>query len=112
MKNNDCVFCKIANKEIPVNFIHESENFVVFPDKSPVTKGHCLIVSKKHFTNLLDLPNLLANELVEVIKNVAESKLKNDATGFNIKINNFPDAGQVVMHFHTHLIPRKKGDSL
>ena len=56
---DDCIFCKIVNKEIPVKMIYENDNFIAFPDAAPQIKGHCLIVSKKHFVNSLDMPATL-----------------------------------------------------
>lgn len=110
MEQKDCVFCRIAEGKLEVDRIEESKNFLAFPDKNPRTKGHTLIIPKKHFVNILDLPSALGSELIDIIKRVAEKKLREGATGFNLGMNNFPDAGQVVMHAHIHLIPRKKGD--
>jgi len=99
MEEGDCVFCKIVNGEI-----------VAFPDANPKVEGHCLIVSKKHFANVMDMPASLGGELIDAIKSVAEIKLKEGAEGFNLVMNNSPSAGQIVMHAHVHLLPRKKGD--
>ncbi|MEM4625330.1 MAG: HIT domain-containing protein [Candidatus Pacearchaeota archaeon] len=109
---DDCIFCKIAKKEIKSEFIYESDNFFVINDIKPKSPGHCLIISKKHFVNLLDLPASFGIELMDVVKVVAEKRLKEGAEGFNLMINNFPAAGQVVMHSHIHLIPRKSEDNL
>ena len=83
------------------------------PDANPVTEGHSLVISKKHFKNTLDLPLSLGAELLDCIKNTA-MKILNDteAEGFNIINNNFESAGQAVLHVHYHVIPRKKGDGL
>lgn len=110
MANEDCIFCKIARGEIPTKIILESENFIAFPDKNPKTDGHTLIVSKKHFVNMIDLPADLASEIVGMVKNIFEIRQKQGAEGFNLVMNNFPAAGQVVMHAHLHFLPRKKGD--
>ncbi len=107
---SDCIFCKIAKGEIKTEIIYENDNFVVFPDANPKVEGHCLVVPKKHFANILDLPQSLGSELIEAIKGVAEIKLKQGAQGFNIVQNNGKMAGQVVEHIHFHLLPRKKGD--
>ena len=107
----DCIFCKIAKKEIPSKIIYENDNFVAFPDINPKVKEHTLIVTKKHFVNTLDLPESLGSELLEIIKNVAGKFLKEkDIEGFNIVQNNFPAAGQIVMHTHFHFLPRRKDD--
>lgn len=105
-----CTFCRIARKEIPVQIIYESDNFLVFPDANPRITGHCLIIPKKHFANILELPLTLGSELLDVIKNVAEIKLKEGFEGFNLIQNNFNAAGQIVMHSHIHFFPRKKDD--
>ena len=107
---DDCVFCKIVKGEIPCEKIWEDDSFIAFPDANPQVEGHCLIVSKKHFANIMDLPASLGGELVDVIKAVAEKKLKEGFDGFNLVMNNFKSAGQGVPHAHIHLLPRKKGD--
>ena len=66
----DCIFCKIARKEIKVKIIEESDNFLAFPDANPKVERHTLIISKKHFSNIVDLPALLGNELLDMIKKV------------------------------------------
>lgn len=109
---SECIFCKIAKKSIPVEIVYESKNFIAFPDKNPKTRGHTLIIPKKHFVNLVDLPEVLGGELLETIKRVAEIRFKEGMHGFNIIINNGEAAGQAVMHSHVHLIPRKKGEKV
>ena len=106
----DCIFCKIAKKEISSEIIFENDNFIAFLDANQKVLGHTLIVPKKHFVNILDLPSNLASEMFDLIKKIAEKRLKEGYEGFNLVMNNFPAAGQAVMHTHVHLIPRKKGD--
>ena len=108
----ECIFCKIASKEVPKEFEHESENFMCFPDINPTGPGHTLIVPKKHFVNMMDLPATLGNELMDCIKKIAEMKFKEGFEGFNIVVNNGEAAGQLVFHTHIHLVPRKKGDEV
>jgi len=110
MAKDDCVFCKIARKEIPVKLVYESENFIAFLDVHPKVKGHTLIIPKKHFVNIIDLPSDLGSELLDVIKRVFEIRQEEGAEGFNLIMNNFPAAGQLVIHAHLHFLPRKKGD--
>lgn len=107
-EEKDCVFCKIARKEIKVKIVEESDNFLAFPDANPKVEGHTLIISKKHFVNLLELSALLGNELLDIIKKVG-LRYKQD---FNVVVNTGKEAGQLVMHFHLHILPRKKGDGL
>ena len=68
-KKEECIFCRIARKEIKQEIIEETENFLAFPDANQRTKGHTLIVPKRHFVNLLDMPASLGNELLDVVEN-------------------------------------------
>lgn len=107
----DCVFCKIAEGEIASEKIYENNNFFSTLDASPKVEGHTLVISKKHFENILDLPKMLGPELLDCIKETAIILMKKyDAEGFNVINNNFEVAGQVVKHVHFHILPRKKGD--
>ena len=109
--SENCIFCSIAKKEIKGEIVYESENFVAFPDIHPKTTGHTLIIPKKHYTNLIDLPESLGSELLDTLKKVFEIRARQGAEGFNIVMNNFPAAGQLVMHAHLHLLPRKTNDN-
>ncbi len=107
MVQDSCIFCQIAKKKIKADVVYESDNFLAFPDAHPKVLGHTLIVPKKHFTNIVDLPSDLGSELLDVIKRIFKIK---KCEGFNLIMNNFPAAGQLVMHAHLHFLPRKKGD--
>lgn len=112
MKNNDCIFCKIANGEIPSKTLYEDDKFKVIFDLGPATRGHALIVTKEHFENVFELDNALASEIFVLAKKLATAmKTAFDADGFNIVQNNGKLAGQSVFHFHMHLIPRYEGDN-
>lgn len=107
----DCVFCKIASGEIPSEIIYENDNFLSVPDANPQIKGHSLVISKKHFGTILDLPSTAGLELIDCIKKTALKILdKEKAEGFNLVQNNFESAGQVVKHLHFHILPRKEND--
>jgi len=109
----DCIFCKIAKGEIKSDKILESDNFFAVRDMNPVSKGHALIIPKKHFVTLLDIPNKLGNEMLEFTKSVASDLLdKKYGDGFNVIMNNLQVAGQFVMHAHIHVIPRKEKDGI
>ena len=109
----DCIFCKIAKGNIPSNKIYENENFFSVADRNPIVDGHSLIISKKHFITILDLPSSLGTELLDCIKKTAIKLMKEkNASGFNVVNNNFESAGQVVKHIHFHIIPRKDGDKI
>ena len=113
MKDENCIFCKIANGEIPSRTIYEDERFRVFLDLSPAAKGHALIVPKEHYANLHELPEDLAADVMRLAKRqaaVMTEKLSCD--GFQLVQNNGKCAGQTVFHFHMHLIPRYQGDGV
>ncbi len=108
-----CVFCKIALGEIKSEKFAESNSFFAIFDNHPKTKGHILIIPKKHFVTLLDIPNKLGSEMLEFTKKVAGKLLDEKyGDGFNILMNNLEVAGQLVMHAHLHVLPRKEGDGL
>lgn len=109
----ECVFCKIANGEIKREKIYENQNFFSVPDKNPTTKGHSLVISKRHFETVLDLPTTLGVELIDCIKNTALKIMeKEKAQGFHVINNNFGAAKQLVRHVHFHIVPRKDKDEL
>ena len=111
MTKSDCIFCKLANGEIPTRSIYEDEDFNVILDMSPATKGHALILPKQHADNLYDLPDDVAAKILPLAKKLA-TKLTDalKADGFNLVQNNKECAGQTVNHFHLHLIPRYEND--
>lgn len=111
--NGECIFCKIANKEIQKELTYEDENFIAFLDIKPRAEGHTLIVPKKHYKTILDMPNTLGNELQETIKKISLDLTKQGkAHGFNVLTNVGEVAGQVIHHLHVHIIPRKDGDGI
>ncbi len=111
MKNDQCIFCKIAAGEIPSKTIYEDEDFRVILDLGPATKGHALILPKEHYANLYELPEETAKKVICLAKKMAMVMTeKLHADGFNLVQNNGEVAGQTVFHFHMHLIPRYKGD--
>ncbi len=111
MKKDDCIFCKLANGDIPTNTIYEDEDFRVILDASPATKGHALILPKNHFDNLYELDDETAAKVFVLAKKMATKMTeKLGCDGFNLVQNNGEVAGQTVFHFHLHLIPRYKND--
>lgn len=111
MRDDSCIFCKLANGDIPTNTVYEDENFRVILDLSPATKGHALILPKNHYKNLYELPEETAAEVMKLAKKMAVMMTeKLHADGFNLVQNNNEVAGQTVFHFHLHLIPRYNGD--
>ena len=108
---NDCIFCKIANGEIPSNTIYEDQDYRVILDLGPATKGHALVLPKKHYADLYEIPEEVAMGAVKVAKEVAGTmKAKLGCDGLNLVQNNGEAAGQTVMHFHLHIIPRYEND--
>lgn len=109
----DCIFCKIANGEIPSSTIYEDEDFRVILDMGPATKGHALLLPKKHYANLFELDDEVAEKALKTAKKVAgQMKEALHADGFNLVQNNGEIAGQTVFHFHMHLIPRYEKDQV
>lgn len=111
MKDPNCIFCKIANGEIPSRTIYEDEKFRVILDLGPATRGHALILPKDHYANLFEMPEELAADAMKLAKKVAaRQKTILHADGLNLVQNNGTAAGQTVEHFHIHLIPRYEND--
>ena len=107
----NCIFCKIANGSIPSKTLYEDEEFRVILDLGPATKGHALILPKEHAANLYELPEETAGKTMKLAKKMAELLTdKLHADGLNLVQNNGEVAGQTVMHFHLHLIPRYEND--
>ena len=116
MRDENCIFCKIANGEIPSATIYEDDDFRVILDLGPATKGHALILPKDHFANehaadIYSIDEELAGKAFKLAKKIT-TRLKDvlGCDGYNIVQNNGEVAGQTVFHFHMHLIPRYKND--
>ena len=113
MKDDNCIFCKLANGEIPTATLYEDEDFRVILDASPASKGHALIIPKEHYANLYELDDDKAAKVMVLAKKMI-TKLTGilHCDGYNIVQNNNEAAGQTVFHFHLHMIPRYKGDKV
>lgn len=112
MKDDNCIFCKLANGDIPTNKIYEDDLFTVILDADPVSKGHTLILPKNHYANIYELGDKEAEAIFPLAKKLAKHmKEVLHCDGFNILQNNGETAGQSVFHFHMHLIPRYKDAS-
>lgn len=111
MRDDNCIFCKLANGVFPTNSIYEDDEFNVILDLSPATKGHALILPKEHYKNLYEIPDETAAKAMKLAKKMAVKMTeKLQADGFNLVQNNNEVAGQTVFHFHMHLIPRYNDD--
>lgn len=107
----DCIFCKIAQKEIKSYVIDESENFICVLDINPHAPGHSLILPKSHIVNFIEVPKNLSEEMVEFIQRIIkilEKKLNTNS--FTIGINEGKLAGRAIDHLHIHIIPRFQND--
>ena len=111
--NEDCIFCKMVEGEMPVWKIYEDEHFLAFLDVNPASRGHTLVVPKEHYPELLDLPEHELKHALKVVQDVADGVVEaTDADGFNILQSNNPVAGQQIFHVHFHIIPRYHGDDV
>jgi histidine triad (HIT) family protein len=109
----DCIFCRIAAGALPAERVMETPGVLAFLDIAPVNYGHTLVIPKAHYPNLLELPDALWTEMGQVCRRVARAlQAALQAQGFNIDMNNFEAAGQVVFHAHLHVIPRYYRDGL
>ena len=101
---DDCIFCKIANGEIPVNFIYSDENVAAFKDANPQAPVHVLVIPKKHYSSgiVVDDPAVWANLMSSAVKVARELGLEKD--GYRMVINTGEQGGQTVPHLHLHLL--------
>lgn len=108
---SDCIFCKIINKEILAPIVYEDDFSLAFLDIAPTNPGHTLLIPKKHYSNLYEMPDELLAKFAPNIKKLSIAVKKGvSADGINIIINNEPAAGQIIFHHHTHIVPRFEGD--
>ena len=107
----NCIFCKIINREIPGHILFENEYVLAFLDISQTTKGHTLVIPKIHVEDVFSMSEMAMSEVHRIIPRLA-STLKDamGAEGMNIVNNNGAVAGQTVSHYHVHLIPRYKDE--
>ena len=107
----DCIFCKIAAKDIPSGVITEDEHAFVFLDSHPIAPGHTIVIPKQHAATILDLERSQIDPVFAMVQTVT-GRLKEvlQADGFTIGINHGDAAGQTVKHLHVHVVPRFKGD--
>lgn len=113
MKKDDCIFCKLANGDIPTNTLYEDDCVRVAFDIEPANSGHVLIIPKNHFDNVYSLDEDTAAHIFQVavkVANVLKDTLH--CEGLNILQNNGEVAGQTVFHFHMHVIPRYQNDGV
>lgn len=110
MVDKECIFCRIANGEIPSSTIYEDEMFRVILDLGPASRGHALILPKEHYKDLCELDETVAAKALPLAGKIGIAMKKAlGCVGFNVVQNNGEAAGQTVFHFHVHIIPRYEG---
>ena len=110
MTKKDCIFCRIANGEIPAAALYEDEDFCVILDMGPASRGHALILPKEHFQDVCELDEKVAAKVLPLAARIGKAmKQALGCEGFNLVQNNGAAAGQTVNHFHMHIIPRYEG---
>ena len=113
MNKDDCIFCKIANGEIPSATVYEDSVCRVILDVNPANKGHALIIPKEHFDDIYSIDAETAAKIFTIATEVAKAqKAELNPDGLNILQNNGEAAGQTVFHFHMHLVPRYIKDNV
>jgi len=109
----DCIFCKIVAGEIPCHKVYESRDFLAFLDINPKSEGHTLVIPKKHYTDIFDIPEKTLEKLILITQKIAKRfKEARVVDGVNILHASGKSAQQTVLHFHFHLLPRQTGDGL
>lgn len=107
MREDNCIFCKIANGAIPSSTVYENGEFRVILDLGPASKGHALILPKEHYKDVCDLDEKTAAKILPLAAKIGTAMKKSlGCAGFNLVQNNGAAAGQTVFHFHVHVIPR------
>lgn len=104
----DTIFTKIINKEIPAEILYEDEKHIAFLDLTPFEKGHTLVIPKKSYETIFEMPEEEYLELSRVVHRVANHLSEKLNSGINIWLNNKEVAGQEIPHLHFHVIPRKE----
>ena len=112
MTEDKCLFCQIISEKIQSKRIYEDDICIGILDIFPVSRGHSLIMPRMHYNTIEDIPENVLKHLIIVVKELGgKIHKKLNVDGYNILQNNFPAAGQVINHFHIHIIPRLKNDS-
>ena len=106
----DCIFCRIVSKEIPTKILIETESCIGFLDAFPLAKGHAIVIPKKHYEKLQDLPTDINTGVFSAVHSLI-SKVDSLTGATLLAVHNGKDSGQEIPHVHVHLIPRNKDDS-
>lgn len=106
----ECTFCRIIAGQLPAEVVYEDETVIAFLDNAPLERGHTLVVPKQHARNLFDIDPELAAQVTRAVARIAQPIMASvGADGLNVNQNNEAAAGQVIFHYHVHLIPRREG---
>lgn len=104
MKQENCIFCKLASKELPTSVVYETDHVLAFEDNAPIAPVHVLVIPKDHYRDISDgVPSELMAELFHAVNEVARIK-GIDKSGYRVVTNCGKDAGQTVFHFHIHVV--------
>ena len=106
----DCIFCKIASKEIPAKILVETDSCLGFLDAFPLAKGHALVIPKNHYEKIQNMPKELNIELFTMVHELIP-KIDSLTGSTLVAIHNGKESGQEIPHVHVHIIPRSKTDS-
>lgn len=110
---DNCIFCKIRDGKIPSAKVLETDDALAILDAFPMARGHMLLIPKKHYSFLEDMPPSEAAQLLQLLPTLSKAvREATGAQGVNIFQNNGGPAGQVVFHVHVHLLPRSEADGL
>lgn len=110
---DDCLFCKIINKDVPSFIVYEDDDVIAFLDISPVNPGHTLVLPKAHSYSFEDAEPITIQKLALAVQVIAKAVVKaTGVTGYNLEVNNGAVAGQIIPHLHVHIVPRHETDGL
>jgi len=105
---SECIFCQIIQKQVPASIVYEDKQVMAFLSNHPVNVGHTLVVPKKHYVNLFEIPEEEAACLFRIVKRITHAvKDATNSDAIRIVQNNGKDAGQIIFHLHIHIIPMK-----
>ena len=108
-----CIFCKIVRKQAPASIIYEDETVMAFLDIRPLNEGHTLVIPKKHYVDIFDIPEDQLSKVHTAAKQVSiAAKKATNSDGVSIIQQNGKAAGQEIFHFHVHVMPRFEGQKL
>ncbi|MBU0531123.1 HIT family protein [Patescibacteria group bacterium] len=108
---DDCIFCKIVNKEIPGDIVYEDDDVLAFMDIYPTSEAHTLVIPKVHSENILETSPELAGKIINVVQKIAPAVMKSAGMPACVISNNCgKEAGQIIFHTHVHILPRAEGD--